>query len=194
MFCKNGIFSKICLRRCRKHNISHMPEKIQTFSDTPAWGVGEIRMKMCFLLACFSFENGLVCVFSCENKTNLFYPKRCFCEFISCVFLPFSLDCLSLFFSSFLVFFLVCVAFLYLGFHEQKQNSKLERVLSSMFFVSLFHCFGRASIWPLNLQYCSCFVVFCLSFCFEHKKNPIFPPKKWYFPLFSLSVSPFLSP
>ena len=103
-----------------------------------------------FLLVCFGFSwvvwvcvffmfSGLVSfvllvmrmvwfvfVFRCENKTNLCYPKRCLCVFIFCVSLPFSLVCLSLFlcfvFSSFLVFYLVSVAFLYLGFHEEKQK------------------------------------------------------------------------
>ena len=70
-------------------------------------------------------------VFSFENKTNLFHPKICFLSLFF-VSLPFSFDCLSLVFSLF-SFFLIC-------FHEQKQNSKLERFLSSMF---LFRCFGR---------------------------------------------------
>ena len=64
--------------------------------------------------------------------------------------LPLSLS-FSFLFSFFLVFFVVSVAVLYLGFHEQRQNIRLERFLSSMLFVSLFRKGHPPDPWTFNI-------------------------------------------
>ena len=103
---------------------------------------------VCFFLVSFVLlvlrMAWFVFVFSCENETNLFYPKRCFCEFIISVSLPFSIDCLSLISLFFFLPSLSSFLFLLLSCIWPFMN-KSKRVNQKGFFHQcfLFRCFGR---------------------------------------------------